>query len=68
MVELGAALRREGDPTKALELLEEGLELAVSTGSQPLVERCEAELEAAGAQPSSVYLKLGIASTLVGAG
>jgi tetratricopeptide (TPR) repeat protein len=68
MVELGAALRREGDPTKALELLEEGLELAVSTGSQPLVERCEAELEAAGAQPSIVYLKLGIASTLVGAG
>ena len=47
MVELGAALQREGDGDEARELLAEGLRIAAESGSQPLVERCERELGAA---------------------
>jgi hypothetical protein len=47
MVELGAALQREGDGDAAQELLAEGLRIAVECGSQPLAERCERELGAA---------------------
>ncbi len=47
MVELGAALQREGAGEEARELLAEGLRIATASGSQPLVERCERELEAA---------------------
>jgi tetratricopeptide (TPR) repeat protein len=46
MVELGAALQREGKSAEARELLEEGHRIAVESGSQPLVERCERELGA----------------------
>ena len=47
MVELGAALQREGDGDEARELLAESLRIAAESGSQPLVERCERELGAA---------------------
>ena len=48
MVELGAALQREGGAgDEARELLAEGLRIAAASGSQPLVERCERELGAA---------------------
>jgi class 3 adenylate cyclase/tetratricopeptide (TPR) repeat protein len=46
MVELGAALQREGKVDEARELLNEGLRIAAESGSQPLVERCEHELGA----------------------
>jgi len=47
MVELGAALQREGGGEEARELLGEGLRIATDSGSRPLVERCERELGAA---------------------
>jgi hypothetical protein len=47
MVELGAALQREGEGDEGRQLLQEGLQIAVESGSQPLVERCERELGAA---------------------
>jgi tetratricopeptide (TPR) repeat protein len=47
MVELGAALQREGGSDEARELIGEGLRIAAESGSQPLVERCERELGAA---------------------
>ena len=49
IVELGAALQGAGRPSEAQELLAEGLRLAVESGAQPLVERCEEELQAVGA-------------------
>jgi class 3 adenylate cyclase/tetratricopeptide (TPR) repeat protein len=47
MIELGAALQREGAGDEAREQLAEGLRIAAESGSQPLVERCERELGAA---------------------
>ncbi len=47
MVELGAALQREGAGEEARELLAEGRRIAAESGAQPLVERCERELGAA---------------------
>jgi class 3 adenylate cyclase/DNA-binding CsgD family transcriptional regulator len=51
MVELGAALRRANARSAARELLKAGLDVAVRSGAQPLVERAEAELAATGARP-----------------
>ena len=56
MVELGAALRRAGEDGEASELLQEGLDLAVRAGSQPLVEQAETELAATGARPERLLL------------
>ncbi|HYX76052.1 MAG TPA: helix-turn-helix transcriptional regulator, partial [Gaiellaceae bacterium] len=51
LVELGAALRAANEPSEARGLLKEGLDFAVRSGAQPLVERAESELAAAGEQP-----------------
>ncbi len=56
MVELGAALRRSNARAEARELLKEGLDIAVRSGSQPLVEQAEAELAATGARPRRLLL------------
>jgi DNA-binding CsgD family transcriptional regulator len=56
MVELGAALRPAGKDGEASELLQEGLDLAVRAGSQPLVEQAETELAATGARPERLLL------------
>ena len=56
MVELGAALRRAGKDGEAGELLQEGLDLAVRAGSQPLVAHAETELAATGARPERLLL------------
>ena len=56
MVELGAALRRAGNDGEASDLLQEGLDLAVRAGSQPLVEQAETELAATGARPERLLL------------
>jgi class 3 adenylate cyclase/DNA-binding CsgD family transcriptional regulator len=56
MVELGAALRRANARVEARELLKEGLDIAVRSGSQPLVEQAEAELAATGARPRRLLL------------
>jgi class 3 adenylate cyclase/DNA-binding CsgD family transcriptional regulator len=56
LVELGAALRRANQRAEARELLREGLDFAVRSGSQPLVERAEAELAATGARPRRLLL------------
>jgi DNA-binding CsgD family transcriptional regulator len=56
MVELGAALRRTNARVEARELLKEGLDIAVRSGSQPLVEQAEAELAATGARPRRLLL------------
>jgi DNA-binding NarL/FixJ family response regulator len=50
-VELGAALRRANARAEARELLKVGLDVAVRSGAQPLVEQAEAELAATGARP-----------------
>jgi DNA-binding NarL/FixJ family response regulator len=56
MVELGAALRRGGKDAEARDLLQEGLELAVRSGAQPLVEQAETELKATGERPKRLHL------------
>jgi DNA-binding NarL/FixJ family response regulator len=56
MLELGAVLRRAGKDAEASELLQEGLDLAVRAGSQPLVEQAETELAATGARPERLLL------------
>jgi class 3 adenylate cyclase/DNA-binding CsgD family transcriptional regulator/tetratricopeptide (TPR) repeat protein len=56
MVELGAALRRSNARAEARELLREGLDIAVRSGSQPLVEQAETELAATGARPRRLLL------------
>jgi DNA-binding CsgD family transcriptional regulator len=56
LVELGAALRRANQRADARELLKEGLDIAVRSGSQPLVERAEEELAATGARPRRLLL------------
>jgi class 3 adenylate cyclase/DNA-binding CsgD family transcriptional regulator len=56
LVELGAAVRRANQRTEARELLKEGLDFAVRSGSQPLVEQAEAELAATGARPRRLLL------------
>jgi class 3 adenylate cyclase/DNA-binding CsgD family transcriptional regulator len=56
MVELGAALRRDNKRSEARELLRQGLELAVRTGSQPLIDQAQAELSATGARPRKLLL------------
>jgi DNA-binding CsgD family transcriptional regulator len=47
-VDLGAALRRDGQPTEARQQLRAGLELAVRCGSPRLVELARQELDATG--------------------
>jgi DNA-binding NarL/FixJ family response regulator len=56
LVELGAALRRSNSRAEARELLKEGLDFAVRSGSQPLVEQAETELAATGARPRRLLL------------
>jgi DNA-binding CsgD family transcriptional regulator len=56
LVELGAALRRANQRADARELLREGLDIAVRSGSQPLVQRAEEELAATGARPRRLLL------------
>ena len=56
LVELGAALRRSNSRAEARELLREGLDIAVRSGSQPLVAQAEAELAATGARPRRLLL------------
>jgi DNA-binding NarL/FixJ family response regulator len=56
LVELGAAVRRANQRAEARELLKEGLDFAVRSGSQPLIEQAEAELAATGARPRRLLL------------
>ena len=56
LVELGAAMRRANQRADARELLKEGLDVAVRSGAQPLVERAEEELAATGARPRRLLL------------
>jgi len=55
-VELGSALREANKRTEARAMLKEGLDIAVRSGAQPLVERAEAELAATGARPRRLSL------------
>ena len=55
-MELGAAVRRANQRAEARELLKEGLDFAVRSGSQPLIEQAEAELAATGARPRRLLL------------
>jgi DNA-binding CsgD family transcriptional regulator len=55
-VDLGAALRRANERSEARELLRHGLDLAVRSGSQPLVDQAQAELAATGARPRKLVL------------
>jgi DNA-binding CsgD family transcriptional regulator len=55
LVELGSALRGD-DRREARELLRKGLEIAQRSGSEPLVERAESELAAAGEKPKRLVL------------
>ena len=54
MVELGAALRRDGQRVAAREPLAAGMELAHRCAANALVARAHQELRAAGARPRSV--------------
>jgi DNA-binding CsgD family transcriptional regulator len=54
LVDLGAALRRRNERSRARELLRQGAELAVKCGAIPLVERANEELAATGARPRKV--------------
>jgi DNA-binding CsgD family transcriptional regulator len=56
LVELGAALRRANERAEARELLRQGLDLAVRSGSQPLVDQAQSELAATGARPRKLVL------------
>jgi ATP/maltotriose-dependent transcriptional regulator MalT len=50
-VDLGAALRREGQTVEARPVLREGMELAHRCGATPLADRAVEELRAAGGRP-----------------
>jgi DNA-binding CsgD family transcriptional regulator len=51
LVELGSALRRNGQRAGAREPLAEGLDLAARCGARPLAARAREELKATGARP-----------------
>jgi DNA-binding CsgD family transcriptional regulator/tetratricopeptide (TPR) repeat protein len=51
MIDLGAALRRDGRRGPAREALAAGLDAAAACGAPPLAERARGELVAAGARP-----------------
>ena len=51
LLELGAALRRAGQRTNAMDPLRRSLDLASRCGASPLASRARAELAAAGARP-----------------
>ena len=51
LIELGAAIRRDGHRTAAREPLHAGMELAHACAAEPLVARARAELLATGARP-----------------
>jgi DNA-binding NarL/FixJ family response regulator len=53
---LGAALRRERQPTEAREPLRLALDLAERCGAEPLVEEALSELHAAGGRPRTTAL------------
>jgi len=59
--ELGAALRRTNQRSKAREQLRHAVELATLCGATPLIDRAETELLATGARPRRVALS-GVAS------
>jgi DNA-binding CsgD family transcriptional regulator len=50
-VDLGAALRRDGQAVSARPILRDGMELAHRCGATPLADRAEEELRAAGGRP-----------------
>ena len=50
-VDLGTALRVDGQAISARPILREGMELAHRCGAKPLADRAEMELRAAGARP-----------------
>ena len=56
LVELGAALRREGQRREAREALREGADLAHRCGAAALEERARSELKATGARPRNILL------------
>jgi DNA-binding CsgD family transcriptional regulator len=56
LVELGAALRRAGDPVESRAPLREGLDHAARCGSTRLAERARSELLAAGGRPRRASL------------
>jgi DNA-binding NarL/FixJ family response regulator len=58
LTELGAALRRAGQPSAARELAE-ALDLAAHCGARPLAVRAREELEASGAEPP-ILLRTGV--------
>jgi DNA-binding CsgD family transcriptional regulator len=51
LVDLGAALRRSGQAVTARPALRDGMELAHRCGANPLADRAEEELRAAGGRP-----------------
>lgn len=55
LVELGAALRRDGRRGAAREPLAEALDLAARCGARPLAARAREELKAAGARPRRAW-------------
>ena len=56
LVVLGSALRAADERDEARDLLRRGLELAVRTGSQPLVDDAHAALSATGEKPGELVL------------
>jgi DNA-binding CsgD family transcriptional regulator len=56
LVELGAALRRQGSRAAAREPLRQGLDLAAHCGAVRLGERARTELAATGARPRREYI------------
>ena len=50
-VDLGAAMRADGQVISSREILREGMELAHRCGATPLADRAEVELRAAGGRP-----------------
>ena len=50
-IDLGAALRRDGQVVSARPVLRDGMELAHRCGATPLADRAEEELRAAGGRP-----------------
>jgi tetratricopeptide (TPR) repeat protein len=55
LVELGAALRRDGQRAAAREPLAEALDLAARCGARPLAARAREELKATGARPRRAW-------------
>lgn len=51
LVDLGAALRRDGQAVSARPILRDGMELAHRCGATPLADRAEEELRSAGGRP-----------------